>query len=124
MDTQGEIRNKKVLFINMYDTNSEILKDFLNRWGFSVDRLNLADLEKKAAAEDGYNHIVYQFLNFTEYEFTILEKIISVIPLTHLIITAPYAIPRYLERLKNMGVRYFLIRPYSPEEAEAVFINT
>ncbi len=121
LETSGE--EKLILFINMYDINSEILEDFLTRWGFSIKRTTMTEAEKAIASSYEYSQIVYQFLRFDENEFGVLERIKNLVPIAHFIITAPYYFNRHIDRLKSWGLDRFLIQPYSPSEAEALIFS-
>ena len=121
LETSGT--EKRILFINMYDINAEILEDFLTRWGFSIRRTSMTEAEKALAACSEYSQIVYQFLRFDETEFSVLERIKKLVPMVHFIITAPYYFYRHIEHLKSWGFDCFLIQPYSPSEAKSVIFS-
>jgi hypothetical protein len=121
LDILIKTRVKKLLFVNMYDIESEILEDFLIRWGYVVEKTTLEDFENFLITGNEYVDIAFQFLQFNDREFSALGKILAVVPPEHLVITAPFYFPKYIERLRNQGIERFLIQPYSPLEAERAF---
>lgn len=113
---KADLERELILFVNMFDINSEITSDFFLRWGYEVRRISLKQIEDEELQSVDCKVIIFQFLKFSDQEFNAFNRIRTMFPATPLSVTALYNSPKHVKRLKSSGVANFLVQPYTPAD--------
>ena len=106
----------KILTINMNDAHSEVMLDFLYKWGFSVSRKTIDDILTFNFSNSKPSRIVFQLNEFSQKESDCLRKLSKTYPMVPILATSPVTSLRNIIWLLKNGVCDYIIQPYDPYE--------
>ena len=111
-----QIEKKTIVLVKMNDITSEIVKDFLIRWGYSVVRIESSEALKLIIQNGKPSLIVFQFLEFSAQEFDLLSVIKREIPEIPVLATSPFISVKNTVKLLKAGATDYLAQPFDPRE--------
>ncbi len=108
--------DERILMVNMEDVHSEVMLDFLNKWGFSVYKKSIQDILSHNLNNSKPSKIVIQLIEFSLKESDCLHRLKKTYPLVPILATSPItSLKRIIWLLRN-GVCDYIIQPYDPYE--------
>ena len=114
------LMTKNILLFNALDDASEVLTDFLHKWGFRVEVINKNQIDNKQTTELKPLLIIFQFLEFSRSEFENFEYLKKEYNDVALIATSPYISIKNLVKVMQSGAADYLMQPYTPDDIQNV----
>jgi DNA-binding response OmpR family regulator len=105
----------------MDDTTADSLADFLSKWGYTPVRTNTLQMLVPILQSSKYVQIIFQFMEFKEQEFSLLQAIREKFPVIPIFATSPFISVRDSFKVAKAGATEYLMQPFDPLYLKRIF---
>jgi len=105
---------KRIALVNITGTALVSYCDLLDLWGYTPVKIESAEMISADLSSEPPALLIFQFLEFSEDEYALLDAIYSKAPGILVLATSPFTSVRDIFKIARAGVADYLMQPFFP----------